>query len=198
MTIKHEVRHVIIDTETTGLNSKTCAVVEIAAIIGRIDARDKSFHEVARFEAMAKPPMKYLGEAAEPALQKTGIERKEIDKARADVLVADEFHAWLNEWCAHGRYPLVLHSYNVDFDAGMLDNDRWRIPRWTWGTCIMVTARDVMRRAGRFSGTRYPNLEMARQYAKVETPKSGRAHRAMYDTEVAAGIFDVLYQRGWI
>lgn len=188
-----DIRHIVLDTETTGLSPTTAAVTEIAAIVGHIKPETFEFVELARFQSLARPPDQYLGRSAEKALEITNISRKMLKKAEPDVMVANQFHVWIEEW-TQGK-PVFLHAFNNSFDKGMLDNDRWRIPTWVWGDCIMRKSMELMGPEGALiprRGTwKYPSLEEARVFFEVAKP-AGVAHRAMFDTDVAAEIYSAI------
>jgi len=110
---------VVIDVETGGFNARTDALLEIAAVIVRLNEGELEIAESHRY--MVKP---YPGLNLEPAsLQVTGIDPFHPLRAAVDESAAlrDMFQHIRREVRATGCKRAILVGHNAHFDLGFLN-----------------------------------------------------------------------------
>jgi DNA polymerase III epsilon subunit-like protein len=167
------------DVETTGLKSYTSHVVEAALVVLGDD-----LEEVDHFHTLSNPGEEALRQASPEALRVNRIVPEDL---RAAPPAADAARA-LQGFMA--RYPGPIHAFNNDFDLWFLAREPWRVPSRQWGACVMLSAMEVMEKAGalerRFDGSpKWPRLAEAAQFFGI--PVDG-SHRALDDARTASRI----------
>lgn len=167
---------VVLDTETTGVDTKRAGIVQVAAV------RFEQGRVVDRFCALAKPPHPIPASAA--AIH--GI----TDAMVADAPPVTEHGPALARLCA-GALPV---AYNAGFDRRMLHRfftgpevPAWSMPVWV---CPLIILRDVERVV---EGKGYYRLENA--CARWEVPLE-KAHDASADAEAAGRLLWRLFELG--
>ena len=178
---------IVVDTETTGLDPVSAAIVELGAVVMVED------HEVDQFTSLCNPGEEYLGLDADGALEVNNITRDQIRTAPAIEKVAEEFRKWLEPWIEAGA---LLTAFNVPFDRGFLVVEPWKIPSEWWSTIdIMLKAMDTMREGRalkrRMNGSeKWPSLKEAAKFFRV-IPE-GDPHRALTDVRTEATILSLI------
>lgn len=173
----------VIDTETTGLPRERWTMpCELGAVLLDLDGEIAA--EWSSLICVPCPP------AADPALRLTGITREEIEAAPSPAQAWDAFQAWR---AGLGIEDVLVTSYNVGFDRPMMTR-LWPL-FGPWGPCVMLTATQVMGRAGvlprwETGEPKWARLEEAARY--FEIPQEDGAHRALADARVAARILVAL------
>ena len=175
---------VVIDLETGGFNSDTDAVLEIAAVLIRMDDKgllrpgEQFFHNVRPFE----------GANIEPSsLEFTGIDpynplRMAVDEKQA---LTDVFSGIRGEVKRTGCQRAIIVAHNAAFDHAFLNKaaERCRIKRNpfhpfssfdTATLCGLAYGQTVLARACKSAGIAFSSSE---------------AHSAIYDCEKTAEIF---------
>ncbi len=157
---------VILDFETTGLSPDMGdRAIEIGAVKveqGRI---------VARFQELMNP-----GQLVSDFIESyTGITNQMLKEAPPCAEVMDRFADFI------GGYNLVAH--NASFDKRFLDAELRKISRDYDGqfACSMLTARRIYQSA--------PNHKLGTLVRYTKIPVEGVFHRALYDAEMAAGLW---------
>ena len=155
----------VIDFETTGMSpGHTCRATEIAAVIvedGRIVAR---YQNLMNSGAYVPPFIESL----------TGISNAMLRKAPPAAEVMAEVAEFV------GRTPLVAHNASFDqkfWDAELGLIQRQRVQDFA---CSMLLARRLLPQA--------PNHKLGTLNSWAQLPRTGQAHRAMADAEMAANL----------
>lgn len=180
----------VIDLETTGIFDRDpwAMPVEVGAVLvlpsGEVGAR---------FERLMRPAEEPPPEA-DRALEINGITRAEIAAAAPMDEVLEAFADWratLDDF--------VCSAFPVSFERAGLERVGVTLP---WGACIRERAMPIMARAGALSrrysggssdgargggGWRYPSLSAAAVFFGVPHDPA-RAHRALYDAELAGSV----------
>lgn len=166
--------YVAVDTETTGLDTRWCEIIEIAAVKVVSGVVSDVFQELVKPDDYPIP---------EFITKLTGITNEMLEDARSiqDVIVDYIEFA--------GGDPVV--GQNVSFDLRFLEHavDQAGLPAYHPSAC------DIMR----LSRMYYPELEHHRLKDTVERcgkdadmPSFGKAHRAQADAEMTAWCYEVL------
>jgi ribonuclease T len=181
---------VVVDLETGGFNSKTDALLEIAAVTLRLDDSGN----LVRAETHAYHVLPFQGANLEPAaLQVTGIDphhplRPAIPERDALQRVFREIR---NEMKAAGCTRAVLTGHNAHFDLGFLNEaiarcDIKRSPFHPFSIFDTATLAGVA-----FGQTVLARAAMAAGLGWDESA----AHSAIYDAEVTADLFCQIVNR---
>ena len=155
----------VIDFETTGMSpGQNCRATEIAAVIvqdGRIVAR---YQSLMNSGAWVPPFIENL----------TGISNAMLRSAPSSTQVMGEVADFV------GSLPLVAH--NAAFDQKFWDSELALIQRARRQNfaCSMLLARRLLPQA--------PNHKLGTLNSWAGLPHTGKAHRAMADTEMAANL----------
>jgi len=172
----------VIDTETTGLPSDPDArVTEIGAVI--IDGTDR---EIACFQMFVKPAL-LTDEGIEVVRKFSGIDPQWLDDAPAEAAAFRAFLAWGR---AHNtdEAPLVVTSFNLDFDATMIGRmDGYRGIPWS-RHCIQVEATELLSPGSKF-------IALSDALQRLGLRGNGRAHRALNDARSSATVLRELRRR---
>lgn len=169
--------YVAIDTETTGLDTRWCEIIEIAAVHIESGATVGVFQELVKPEDYPIP---------EFITELTGITNEMLENARGINDVIADYVAFV------GDSPVV--GQNVSFDLRFLEHaiDLAGLPAYHPDAC------DIMR----LSRMYYPELEhhrlkdtVARCGKDVDMPSFGKAHRAQADAEMTAWCYEVLKKK---
>lgn len=158
-------RIAVIDFETTGMSpGHNCRATEIAAVIvedGRIVAR---YQNLMNSGAYVPPFIESL----------TGISNAMLRSAPPAAQVMAEVADFV------GDTPLVAHNASFDqkfWDAELALINRQRVQHFA---CSMLLARRLLPEA--------PNHKLGTLNRWAQLPDTGKAHRAMADTEMAANL----------
>lgn len=170
-----DIRFVAWDTETTGMDSETCHVVELAAL-----AFDEDF-EHRRFETLVKPPVGIAPDAE--AVHGIGDAMVATAPGAGDALRGFfEFLQWVGA-------PRILIAHNAGFDVGFVHAE----VRRAGGIKLEggVLAREIVLDTYRLAKTLLPDLPSHRLDALVDhfqLPAVG-FHRALEDARALQGVF---------
>jgi len=175
---------VVIDIETGGFNSKTDAVLEIAAVILAIDESEKIeieqtfFHRVVPFNG---------ANIEEAALKFTGIDPYHplrIAKSEKDVF-SNMFKLVRDSMKSNACKRAILVGHNAHFDHSFLNaaSERHNLKRNPFHP---FSSFDTATLAGLAYGQTV--LSRACEVAKIEFD-SNQAHSARYDAEKTAELF---------
>ncbi|MFZ3183242.1 MAG: 3'-5' exonuclease [Pseudomonas sp.] len=158
-------RIAVIDFETTGMSpGQNCRATEIAVAIvedGRIVAR---YQNLMNSGAYVPPFIESL----------TGISNAMLRTAPPAAQVMAEVAEFV------GSTPLVAHNASFDqkfWDAELALIKRQRVQSFA---CSMLLARRLLPQA--------PNHKLGTLNSWAQLPNTGKAHRAMADTEMAANL----------
>lgn len=160
--------YLAIDVETTGLDAKTCRVVEIGALLfvpaeGSYDGR--------KLESLVNPGVRIP--AAVTAIHGIGD---------ADVKAAPSF-AGIAEELARLAEGAVIVAHNAPFDIGFIQGELARAGRPPLRNAVLDSL--VMARAA-FPGL--PSYSLPRLVTSLSI-KTSRSHRALDDARAAAEVF---------
>jgi len=175
---------VVIDIETAGFNSKTDAVLEIAAVIlaidesGKIEIEQTFFHRVVPFNG---------ANIEEAALKFTGIDPYHplrIAKSEKDVF-SNMFKLVRDSMKSNACKRAILVGHNAHFDHSFLNaaSERHNLKRNPFHP---FSSFDTATLAGLAYGQTV--LSRACEVAKIEFD-SNQAHSARYDAEKTAELF---------
>jgi len=182
---------IFVDLETTGLDVRTCDVLEIAAVCR--DRTGKRYH----FRSLVNPGIDLTSEDLDPgigrALEINHIDPATLTGAPSTEEVAGRFRLWLTERALDG--PVKLAGFNSSrYDAVILSRPPWEIPINMWKYDVMDMAMEVMDRAGvlphhpYYGKPKWPKLSEAAGYFGVDF--DGDAHTALADVGVTMRIFE--------
>ena len=159
-----EDEYVIVDTETTGLELKTCELIEIAA------ARVRGVEVVERFHTFIKPSVS-IPQFIEDL---TGISDADVADAPSSEDALSQFRAFVN------KTPIIAH--NVSFDRKFLNSAKGggNITD-TWIDSLALSRIALPR----LSSHSLSNLAQAFHCAPV-------THRAMDDVDALVGVWRVI------
>lgn len=175
---------VVIDIETGGFNSKTDAVLEIAAVIlaidesGKIEIEQTFFHRVVPFDG---------ANIEEAALKFTGIDPYHplrIAKSEKDVF-SNMFKLVRDSMKSNACKRAILVGHNAHFDHSFLNaaSERHNLKRNPFHP---FSSFDTATLAGLAYGQTV--LSRACEVAEIEFD-SNQAHSARYDAEKTAELF---------
>ncbi len=175
---------VVIDIETGGFNSKTDAVLEIAAVIlaidesGKIEIEQTFFHRVVPFDG---------ANIEEAALKFTGIDPYHplrIAKSEKDAF-SNMFKLVRDSMKSNACKRAILVGHNAHFDHSFLNaaSERHNLKRNPFHP---FSSFDTATLAGLAYGQTV--LSRACEVAKIEFD-SNQAHSARYDAEKTAELF---------
>ena len=175
---------VVIDIETGGFNSKTDAVLEIAAVIlatdesGKIEIEQTFFHRVVPFDG---------ANIEEAALKFTGIDPYHplrIAKSEKDAFL-NMFKLVRDSMKSNACKRAILVGHNAHFDHSFLNaaSERHNLKRNPFHP---FSSFDTATLAGLAYGQTV--LSRACEVAKIEFD-SNQAHSARYDAEKTAELF---------
>ena len=181
---------IVIDTETTGLlNDAQATPWEIAAVL-----LDEQGQEVSTLGLIGRPdPWR---EDMRRIVALGGIDPDAVLAMAPIAERRQELQGWLDAGLAGGAR---ITSFNVEFDATMLDRGRLVVAPKHWGPCIMSRAKKVMGPAGALPWYRWlgdwkmPRLSEAASFYGV--PQQHPAHRALADARTAGLIACELQRR---
>lgn len=181
---------VVVDVETGGFDSKTDALLEIAAVLLRFDTEGR----LCRGVTVAHHVMPFPGANLEPAaLQVTGIDphhplRPAIPERDALQRVFREVR---NEMKTAGCTRAVLVGHNAHFDLGFLNEavTRCEIKRSPFHPFAIIDTASLGAVA-----LGQTVLARAVQAAALRWDESA-AHSAVYDAEVTADLFCEIVNR---
>jgi len=175
---------VIIDIETGGFNSKTDAVLEIAAVIlamdelGKIEIEQTFFHRVVPFDG---------ANIEEAALKFTGIDPYHplrIAKSEKDVF-SNMFKLIRDSMKNNACKRAILVGHNAHFDHSFLNaaSERHKLKRNPFHPFSSLDTATL-------SGLAYGQTVLSRacEAAKIEFD-GNQAHSARYDAEKTAELF---------
>jgi exodeoxyribonuclease X len=166
------VRLVVLDTETTGLDPKTCGVVELAAVAVDYDPVTRTFAEVGEFETLVDPGHPIPPEASAVHHLVDADVRGAPDRGLAVSRVLDMFFSPDVRFVAH----------NSRFDKSHLPE----LVDVNW-LCTMKGAREYLP-----DGKSGNQVLRYRLGLKPELPEGLFPHRALYDVRVTLEILKYL------
>lgn len=171
-----------VDVETTGLDPRIHAIVEVGASV-----TTKGGLELASFSSLVNPGAPALAGADPEAFEVNGIKMEELHEAPPPEAVAFKFLAFLE------AHQATRHAFNTKFERGFLGNAPWLVPL-DWDECVQKAAREIMVRARAYRSDGWgPSLKRAAEFFDVKIPL---AHRALPDARTAARIhWEILEQR---
>jgi ribonuclease T len=181
---------VVIDLETGGFNSKTDALLEIAAVMLRLDPEGN----LRRAETFAYHVLPFEGSNLEPAaLQVTGIDphhplRPAIPERDALQRIFREVR---NEMKTANCNRAVLVGHNAHFDLGFLNEAiaRCDIKRSPFHPFAILDTASL-------AGVALGQTVLARASMAAGLPWDERAaHSAIYDAEITADLFCEIVNR---
>lgn len=188
---------VVIDVETGGFNAKTDALLEIAAVLVRMDSRGK----LVRGDTIAFHIEPFEGANIEKsALDFTGIdlESEARDATEEDIALREVFKAVRDEVKASECNRAVLVGHNAHFDLGFLNMacERNKIKRNPFHPFSCFDTATL-------SGLAFGQTVLAKACESAGLEFSNRsAHSAAYDAEKTADLFCHIVNRwkslgGW-
>lgn len=178
---------VVVDTETTGLGHMSDYPRPDGVVQVGYAYRDEK-GRVQRWAQLCNPGAEFLaGGRASQAFQINGLSLNQVLRAPPAREVAKVFHRRLRAVEESVDQPVVLRSYNRDFDEPFLRAPPWNVPHELWGPCIMKEA------ANRLNGVggRWMKLGVAVDRLGLRWP-TGPAHTAAVDAHAALLIHEAL------
>ncbi len=161
--------YVIIDIETTGLDPRSDAIIEVAAVaLQGNDILDE-------FTTLVNPHR----EIPPFITQMTGITDEMVADAPTMFKVRSRLHALLGDH--------ILVGHNVGFDLGFLREERLGVGNHRLDTVTLASI--LIPEAGRYS------LENLVRVLTLPDPAGGQTHRAMDDAEQTVELFLALRER---
>ncbi|MEM7115803.1 MAG: helicase C-terminal domain-containing protein [Chloroflexota bacterium] len=161
--------YVAIDVETTGLDPRKDAIIEVAAVTFQGNAI------VDEYSTLVNP----VKELPEFITQLTGITQAMVNKAPTMFKVRPRIRTVLGD--------NVLVGHNVGFDLGFLNEDRLGVGNHRIDT--LTLAAILLPEAGRY------NLESLAHYLNLPLPSEGQTHRALDDAVLTIELFLALRER---
>jgi DNA polymerase III subunit epsilon len=161
---------IVTDTETTGLNSRSNRIIEIAA------TRLAEGEEPVSFSQLIDPGVPI----SHRITRLTGITTSMVYGRPPAAEVIPEYHSFLGDG--------ILVAHNLSFDRGFINAERDRIglePMANQGLCTVRLARRLL------PGLRSKSLANLARFFKI--PDHGR-HRALRDVEITVEILQRLMQ----
>lgn len=181
---------VTVDTETTGLGHmsdypRRDAVVQVGL------AYRSRVGQIVRWSQVCNPGVEFLANGrATRALEVNGLTIRQVLRAPPARQVAKVLHRRLDRIGSESKQPIVLRSYNRDFDEPFLRSAPWNVPKEWWGPCLMKEAANLLNG----EGGRWMKLPVAVNRLGLEWP-SGVAHTAGVDAHAALLIHEALLSR---
>ena len=175
---------VVIDVETGGFNAQTDALLEIAAVLVRMDSQG----DLVRGDTIAFHMDPFEGANVEPAaLEFTGIdlESEARDATEEDIALKEVFKAVRDEVKATDCNRAVLVGHNAHFDLNFLHTaaTRNKIKRNPFHPFSCFDTATL-------SGLAYGQTVLAKACESAQIEFSNRsAHSAAYDAEKTADLF---------
>jgi len=175
---------VVIDVETGGFNAQTDALLEIAAVLVRMDSQG----DLVRGDTIAFHIDPFEGANVEPAaLEFTGIdlESEARDATEEDIALKEVFKAVRDEVKATDCNRAVLVGHNAHFDLNFLHTaaTRNKIKRNPFHPFSCFDTATL-------SGLAYGQTVLAKACESAQIEFSNRsAHSAAYDAEKTADLF---------
>ena len=161
--------YVAIDVETTGLDARKDAIIEVAAVAFREnDILDE-------YTTLLNP----MRELSEFVTQLTGITQGMVNEAPTMFKVRPRLKSLMADH--------VLVGHNVDFDLGFLTEERLGVGSHRIDTLTLATI--LVPNAGRY------NLESLAYHLNLAQVGDGQTHRALDDAELTIELFLVLKER---
>ncbi|HFE66112.1 MAG TPA: hypothetical protein ENJ93_02520, partial [Chloroflexi bacterium] len=161
--------YVIIDIETTGLDPRSDAIIEVAAVaLQGNDILDE-------FTTLVNPHR----EIPPHITQMTGITDEMVSDAPTMFKARSRLRAILGDH--------VLVGHNVGFDLGFLREERLGVGNHRLDTVTLASI--LVPEAGRYS------LENLVRVLNLPDPADGQTHRAMDDAEQTVELFLALRER---
>lgn len=161
--------YVAIDVETTGLDSRQDAIIELAAI--KFEGSDI----VEEYTTLVNPARAVPDEIT----RITGITQAMVDDAPSMFSVRSQARAILGDH--------VLVGHNIGFDMGFLREERLGLGNHCIDTLTLASI--LVPDAGRFG------LESLAHHLQLPLPDSGQAHRAYDDAVLTIELFLALRER---
>lgn len=167
---------IVIDTETTGLDTTKCKIIEIGAVVvreGRI---------IASFSSLVKNDLA----GAEMALRVNGIDPDDVAIAPSPEAVAKMFLDFMAMFA-----PFKVTAFNIPFDRGMLESN-WAffVGNGAWAEDVKTMAARLLKRPAK-AGPHWPRLMVAAKMLGVDPG----THRALDDAMAAAEVMIELMER---
>lgn len=175
---------VVIDVETGGFNAQTDALLEIAAVLVRMDSQG----DLVRGDTIAFHIDPFEGANVEPAaLEFTGIdlESEARDATEEDIALKEVFKAVRDEVKATDCNRAVLVGHNAHFDLNFLHTaaTRNKIKRNPFHPFSCFDTATL-------SGLAFGQTVLAKACESAQIEFSNRsAHSAAYDAEKTADLF---------
>ena len=161
--------YVAIDVETTGLDARKDAIIEVAAVAFREnDILDE-------YTTLLNP----MRELPEFVTQLTGITQGMVNEAPTMFKVRPRLKSLMADH--------VLVGHNVDFDLGFLTEERLGVGSHRIDTLTLATI--LVPNAGRY------NLESLAYHLHLAQVGNGQTHRALDDAELTIELFLALKER---
>jgi ribonuclease T len=181
---------VVVDVETGGFNAKTDALLEIAAVMLRLDAAG----DLRRGSTVAHHVMPFPGANLDPAaLQVTGIDP--VHPLRPAIPERDAlqrvFREVRNEMKAAGCTRAVLVGHNAHFDLGFLNEAiaRCEVKRSPFHPFAIFDTASL-------AGVAFGQTVLARASVAAGLGWDEKAaHSAVYDAEITADLFCEIVNR---
>lgn len=110
-----------LDLETSGLNSYTDQVIEIAGVIVDLNKQDFSYKIVSQFDDLVRLRQKL----DDKITRITGLTDLELETAKNLNQVQQNWFDWLSPY---EKELSVIVGHSVNFDLGFLKNENWFLP----------------------------------------------------------------------
>jgi len=174
-----------LDLETSGLNSYTDQVIEIAGVIIDLNKKDFSYKIVSQFDDLVKLRQKL----DDKITRITGLSDLELETANPQSIVQENWYNWLLPF---EKDIVAVVGHSINFDLGFLKNENWWLPE----NYKLIDTLDLAKII-------YPyfsavNLEFL--VAKLELEVKGLSdekmlpHRATFDTLCCVELFQKVLQ----
>lgn len=180
---------VFIDVETTGLDPKTCSIIELGYIIV------KDGKEVEKGIYNMKP---FFGETLSDDLsKKLNLTNEEIQNFPDQTLAYNDFIEKLNKYIDISKYgdKAYFCAYNASFDMDFvrewfLRNNNSKFGYYFWFPYLDVMALASFILVDRRSHLR--NFQLTTIYKEITGKTFDNAHNALADIEATKDLFNIL------
>lgn len=183
-------KRIYLDTETTGLDPKKNAIIELAAII-EIDGK-----EVHNFSWNIKPTK---GKIIDPdALVVTGITKEQIDTFQSSKAIYNQFVSlmdkYVNKYDSNDKF--YFYAYNAPFDRDFVlewfrDNKNpylFSYAHWPWISVDVLAAIYAENQRDKFANFK---LGTVAKSLGIEVDEE-KLHGGLYDVVLMKQIYEIL------
>jgi DNA polymerase III epsilon subunit-like protein len=184
--VKLLMAYLILDTETNGLDNSLDFVIEVGAVIAELNVESNLLEYVASYQSLIK-----LDKMLDDKITElTGITVDELSKAPNRIIVQEQWADFLSKY----NITHVL-GHSLSFDTGFLKSNGFFLP-----DCEYVDTLDLTKiLAPDFKAINLDYInksqDLDKYFPKPAELNNLQHHRALFDSFLAAGLFNYLFTR---